>query len=183
MYVFLAMRCCKIGANNSQSASYSSTAGVGSLPLASTLTYAPNAASQATMEAHRNTSPQSVTASIASTVYTPHMASSSLSPHQKMAAGFEGSAGHSMPVAQRTPPGQSMTQWGASTHQVSPYPTTLTHGARGSWDYGYLNAPGVAEMSSIAHPSHMSRPNAIAELSHLPTNSAYQQYGESTTGV
>lgn len=166
------------------SASYSSTAGVGSLPLASTSTYAPSAAaSQATMETHRNASTQAVTASIASTVYSPHMPSSSLSPHQKMAAGLEGSAGHGMPVAQRTPPGQSMTHWGASTHQVSPYQTALTHGTRGSWDYSYLNASGVAEMPSIAHAMQIPRPDAISELSHLPTNSAYQQYGESTTRV
>lgn len=171
-------------ANSPQSASYSSTAGVGSLPVAtSTSTYAPSAVSQATMDAHRNTSPQSVTASIASTVYTPHMASSSLSPHPKMAAGLDGSAGHGMPVAQGTPPGQSMTQWGASTHQVSPYPVALTHGGRGSWDYGYLNASGATEMPSIAQSLQMPRPNALAELSHMPANSAYHQYGEGTTRV
>ncbi|USP75596.1 hypothetical protein yc1106_02870 [Curvularia clavata] len=165
------------------SASYSSTAGVGSLPLASTAAYTPSAVSQAVMDTHRNTSPQSVSASIASTVYTPHMASSSLSPNQKMAAGLEGSAGHSMPVAQQTPPGQSMTQWGASTHQVSPYPATLTPGTRGSWDYGYLNASGVAEMPSMAHPLQMPRPNQAAELSHMPANSAYHPYSEGTTRV
>jgi hypothetical protein len=170
-------------ANKHQSASYSSTAGVGSLPLASTSTYAPSAVSQATMDAHRNTSPQSVAASIASTAYTPNLTSSSLSPHLRVAAGLEGSAGQGMPVAQRTPSGQNMTQWGASTHQMSQYPATLSQGGRGSWDYGYMSASDATGVPSIAHSMQMPRPDTTSDLSQISADHAYQQYGEGTTRV
>ncbi|KAF1942228.1 hypothetical protein EJ02DRAFT_177996 [Clathrospora elynae] len=164
------------------SASYSSTAGIGSLPIASTSTYVPSI-SQATMDAHRNNSPQSVAASIASSAYTPNLTSSSLSPHLKMAAGLEGSAGHGMPVAQRTPSGQSMTQWGAPSHQMSQYPAAISQGGRGSWDYGYLNTSVATGVSPATHSLQMSRPNATPDLSQMSAEHAYQQYGENTTRV
>ncbi|KAF1832286.1 hypothetical protein BDW02DRAFT_433296 [Decorospora gaudefroyi] len=162
-------------------ASYSSTAGVGSHPVASTPTYAPSAVAHTTMDAHRNNSPQSVAASIASTAYTPHLTSSSLSPHLKMAAGLEGSGGRGMPIAHTTPSGQGMTQW--PTHQMSPYPAALSQGGRGSWDYGYLNAPTTTGVPSIAHSLQMSQPNAKPDLSQMSADHSYHQYGESTTRV
>ncbi|KAL6708056.1 hypothetical protein ACN47E_003490 [Coniothyrium glycines] len=166
------------------SASYSSTAGAGSLPIASTSTYAPSAMSHVALDAHRNSSPQSAAASSASsalTSYTPNLTSSVLSPHLKISAGLDGSGGHGMPVAQRTPSGHGMTQWGASTHQVPQYPSTLSQGNRASWDYGYLNAsaPGM----SGGHTLQMPRTDSTSTISQLPADSAYQQYGERTTRV
>jgi hypothetical protein len=168
------------GTNMVQSASYSSTAGIGSLPVTSTSTYIPSGMSQSTMAAHRNTSPQSVAASTASTAYTPNMTSSSLSPHLKGSAGVEGSAGHGMSVPQRTPSGPGLTQWGPPAHQMQ-YPATLTQGGRGSWDYAYLNASTAAGVPSIARP--LQRSDLAADISQMPPGSTYQPYGESTTRV
>ncbi|KAH7371405.1 hypothetical protein BKA66DRAFT_424176 [Pyrenochaeta sp. MPI-SDFR-AT-0127] len=165
------------------SASYSSTAGIGSLPITSTSTYAPSAMSQSALDVHRNASPQSVAASTASTGYTPHMTSSSLSPHLKISAGLEGSAGHGLSVSQRTPSGQGMTQWGASAHQMSQYPTTLSQGGRGSWDYGYLNASATTGVPAGAQTLHMQRSEVAPDLSQMPASNTYQQYGEHTTRV
>ncbi|KAA8611841.1 hypothetical protein A1F94_006572 [Pyrenophora tritici-repentis] len=158
------------------SASYSSTAGIGPLPVPSTSTYSPGGVSQATMDAHRITSPQSVPISIVSTAYTPNLTSSSLSPHLKM----EGSAGHGMPIAQRTPSGQGMTQWGAPTHHMPQYPANLSHGERGSWDYGYL---GTSAPTGLSHSLQMPRPNATSDLTQMAADHAYHQYAEGTTRV
>ncbi|CAO2653760.1 Nn.00g031710.m01.CDS01 [Neocucurbitaria sp. VM-36] len=165
------------------SASYSSTAGIGSLPIVSTSSYVPSIMSQAALEAHRNTSPQSVAASTASTAYTPNLTSSSLSPHLKLSAGLDGSAGHSMSVSQRTPSGQNMTQWGPSAHQMSQYPATLAQGGRVSWDYGYLNASATAGVPNVAGSLQMHRGDVTPDISQMPTDNTYQQYGERTTRV
>jgi hypothetical protein len=164
----------------SQSASYSSTAGIGSLPVTSTSTYVPNAMSHAAVSAHRNSSPQSVSASTASTAYTPHLTSSSLSPHMKGSAGLEGSAGHGLSVSQRTPSGHSMTQWGPSAHQMQ-YSTSLSQSGRGSWDYSYLNTSTATGVSSASQP--LQRVEMTADMGQLPTDNPYHQYGERTTRV
>ncbi|KAF2025676.1 hypothetical protein EK21DRAFT_75851 [Setomelanomma holmii] len=162
------------------SASYSSTAGIGSLPIASTSTYAPNAMSHTAVSAHRNSSPQSVAASTASSAYTPHLASSSLSPHMKVSAGLEGSAGLALSGPQRTPSGHNMTQWGIPAHQMQ-YPASLSQGGRGSWDYTYLNASATAGVPSAAQP--LQRSDLTGDISQLSAESAYQPYGERTTRV
>ncbi|KAH8723645.1 hypothetical protein GQ44DRAFT_619908 [Phaeosphaeriaceae sp. PMI808] len=161
------------------SASYSSTAGIGSLPITSTSTYVPNAMSHASASAHRNSSPQSASASTASTAYTPHLASSSLSPHLKVSAGLEGSAGHGLSVPQRTPSGHTMTQWGAPAHQMQ-YPESLPPGGRGSWDYAYLNA-SAANVPPAAQPPQRS--DLTADLSQISADNTYHQFGERTTRV
>ncbi|QRD05604.1 hypothetical protein JI435_058850 [Parastagonospora nodorum SN15] len=161
------------------SASYSSTAGVGSLPITSTSTY-PGAMSHAAASVHRNSSPQSVSASTASTAYTPHLAASSLSPHLRVSAGLEGSAGHGMSVPQRTPSGHSMTQWGASAHQMQ-YPTSLTQGGRNSWDYPYLSAAGAVGMPSAAQS--LQRTDLAGDISQITADNTYHPYGERTTRV
>ncbi|KAL1596692.1 hypothetical protein SLS59_007722 [Nothophoma quercina] len=145
------------------SASYASTAGAGSLPIASTssygstgLAYAPGAA------------------------YTPSMTSTSLSPNFKMSAGLEGSSGHGMPTPQRTPSVQSLTQWGAGAHQMSHYPSTLTQGGRGSWDYGYLSNPA---MPGVPSASQALRSDGAPDISQMSADDAYQQYGHRTTRV
>ncbi|KAH7071942.1 hypothetical protein BKA63DRAFT_418476 [Paraphoma chrysanthemicola] len=162
------------------SASYSSTAGIGSLPITSTSTYAPNAMSHAAISAHRNSSPQSVAASTVSTAYTPHMASSSLSPHMKVSAGLEGSAGLALSGPQRTPSGHGMTQWGMPAHQMQ-YPASLSQGGRGSWDYGYLNASAAAGVPPAPQP--MQRPDLTGDLGQLSAENSYQPYSERTTRV
>jgi hypothetical protein len=164
----------------SQSASYSSTAGIGSLPVTSTSTYVPNAMSHAAVSAHRNSSPQSVSASTASTTYTPHLTSSSLSPHMKGSAGLEGSVGHGLSVSQRTPSGHSMTPWGPPAHQMQ-YPTSLSQNGRGSWDYAYLNTSTATGVSSASQP--LQRLEMTTDMSQLPGDSPYHQYGERTTRV
>lgn len=139
--------------------------------------------SQAALDAHRNTSPQSVAASTASTAYTPNLTSSSLSPHMKLSAGLEGSAGHGMSVSQRTPSGQGMTQWGASAHQMSQYPATLAQGGRVSWDYGYLNTSATAGVPTVSGSLQMQRADVTPDISQMPADNTYQQYGERTTRV
>lgn len=165
------------------SASYSSTAGVGSLPIASPSTYVPSVIPQAALDAHRNASPQSVAASTVSSGYTANLASSSLSPHLKMSAGLDGSAGHGMSVVQRTPSG--MSQWGPSTTHLSQYHTSLSQGDRGSWDYGYLNATTATGVTAAAHSSMhtIPRPDVTAEMNQMAAENAYQSYGERTTRV
>ncbi|KAI8941664.1 hypothetical protein NX059_002876 [Plenodomus lindquistii] len=165
------------------SASYSSTAGIGSLPMASASTYIPSALSQATLNAHRNPSPQSVGASTVSSAYTTNLASSSLSPHLKMSAGLDGSAGHGMSVVQRTPSGQGMSQWGVSASHLPQYPTSLSQGGRSSWDYGYLNASTTAGVSAAAQSLQIPRPDVANDLNQIAAENAYQQYGERTTRV
>ncbi|KAF3041976.1 hypothetical protein E8E12_009590 [Didymella heteroderae] len=162
------------------SASYASTAGAGSLPIASSSSYGPSGLAYASGSMHRNTSPQSVSASMASAAYTPSMTSSSLSPNFKMSAGLEGSSGHGMPTPQRTPSVQSMTQWAPGAHHMAQYPSNLTQGGRGSWDYGYLSNPAVAGVPS---GSQALRSDGTPDISQMSAEDAYQQYGHRTTRV
>ncbi|KAF1913035.1 hypothetical protein BDU57DRAFT_342757 [Ampelomyces quisqualis] len=162
------------------SASYASTAGAGSLPITTTSSYPPNAMSHVAAGVHRNSSPQSVSASTASTAYTPHLAGASLSPHLRVSAGLEGSAGHGLPMSQRTPSGQSMTQWGPSAQQLQ-YPASLSQGGRNSWDYPYLNASSAAGVSSATQP--LQRSDLTTDLSQISADNTYHQYGERTTRV
>ncbi|KAL5117800.1 hypothetical protein ACEQ8H_004274 [Pleosporales sp. CAS-2024a] len=170
------------------SASYSSTAGVGSLPITSSTTaYVPGAMSHAGVNAtaHRNSSPQSVSASTASTAYTPHLASSSLSPHLRVSAGIEASAGHGMSISQRTPSEQTMTQWGPSTatHQMQ-YPASLGQGGRTSWEYPYLSpSSAVGGIPSAAAAQSMQRTNLAGDMSQITADNSYHPYGERTTRV
>ncbi|KAF2621909.1 hypothetical protein BU25DRAFT_353521 [Macroventuria anomochaeta] len=161
------------------SASYASTAGAGSLPIVSTPSYASSGLAYASGSMHR-TSPRSGSASMASATYTPSMTSTSLSPTFKMSAGLEGSSVHGMPTPQRTPSVQSMTQWGAGAHQMSHYPSTLTQGGRGSWEYGYLSNPAVAGVPSA---SQALRSDGAPDISQMSADAAYQQYGHRTTRV
>ena len=168
-----------------QSASYSSTAGAGSLPVGSSSSYVQVGISQTAGDAHRNSSPRSVASSAATTVYTPSMTSTSLSPNPKSSAGMEGSAGHGLSVPQRGPLGHGMTQWGATTHhQVPQYTTGLPQGQREAWDYGgYLNATTAAGVPAAAQSMHMQRSDVTPDLGQLPADSSYQQYGQRTTRV
>ncbi|KAF9693408.1 hypothetical protein EKO04_008707 [Ascochyta lentis] len=162
------------------SASYASTAGAGSLPIASTSSYGSSGLAYAPGSMHRHTSPRSVSSSVVSAAYTPSMTSTSLSPNFKMSAGLEGSSGHGMPTPQRTPSVQSMTQWGPDAHQMSHYPSTLTQGGRGSWEYGYLNNSAVAGVPS---GSQALRSDGAPDISQMSADDAYQQYGHRTTRV
>ncbi|KAJ8106378.1 hypothetical protein OPT61_g9578 [Boeremia exigua] len=161
------------------SASYASTAGAGSLPIASSSAYGSSGHAYASGSMHRNTSPRSVSSTMASAAYTPSMTSTSLSPNFKMSAGFEGSSGHGMPTPQRTPSVQSMTQWGGGTHQMSHYPSTLTQAGRASWEYGYLSNPVVAGVPSA---SQALRPDGAPDISQMSADDAYQQYGHPVSG-
>ncbi|PSN71266.1 hypothetical protein BS50DRAFT_279396 [Corynespora cassiicola Philippines] len=161
------------------SASYSSTAG--SLPSASTSSYVQVGISQTAGATHRNTSPRSVSNPIANAGYTPNMTSAGLSPNIKASAGLEGSAGHSLSVPQRGPPGQPMTQWGA--HQVPQYSPGLPQGGRGSWDYGYLSASATTGVPSAAQSMQMQRSDVTPDLSQIQADNPYQQYGQRTTRV
>ncbi|ORY10048.1 hypothetical protein BCR34DRAFT_486286 [Clohesyomyces aquaticus] len=161
------------------SASYSSTAGAGSLPPSSA-SYLPVGVPQTSGDAYRNTSPRSVASSAASTAYTPSMTSTSLSPNSKASAGLDVSAGRGISVSQNNPTGQSMTQWGtAAHHQVPQYPA-----GRGSWDYGgYINSNAPAGVPQAAQSMQMQRPDVTPDLSQLPSDNSYQQYGQRTTRV
>jgi hypothetical protein len=88
-----------------------------------------------------------------------------------------------MAVAQRTHSGQGMTPWGTSTHQMSQYPSLVSHGGRGSWDYGYLSPSAATEMPPITHALQVSRQNAMPDISQMSATYAYHQYGEDTTRV
>jgi len=70
-----------------------------------------------------------------------------------------------------------MTQWGPSAHQMQ-YPTSLTQGARNSWDYPYLSA---AALPSAAQP--LQRPDLAADISQITPDNTYHPYGERTTRV
>jgi hypothetical protein len=78
-----------------------------------------------------------------------------------------------------------MTQWGPATHQQVPqYTTGMPAGARGSWDYGaYLNAPTATGVPAAAQSMHMQRPNVTSDISQMPPENPYQQYGQRTTRV
>jgi hypothetical protein len=170
------------------SASYSSTAGIGSLPIASTSSYIPGGLAQAPGSMHRNTSPQSVSASVASAAYTPNMTSTSLSPNFKLSAGLDASAGHSMPTPQRAPSVQNMTQWGLGALQMSQYPAAIAQSGR-TWDYthGYLNAhsANVAAGVGVPAPSQalLQRSDAPPDLSQIAPDDGYPHYGHRTTRV
>lgn len=167
-----------------QTASYSSTAGAGSLPVGTTSSYVPVGVSQTVSEGHRNTSPRSVGSSAASTAYTPSMTSTSLSPNLKTSAGLEGSAGPALSVPQRGPTGQGMTQWGAAAHhQVPQYTPGLPQGGRDAWDYGYLNPSPASGVPAAAQSMQMQRSDVTPDLSQLPADNPYQQYGQRTTRV
>lgn len=174
-----------------QTASYSSTAGAGSLPSAHSSVhsgaYLPYGIShQATSSANRNTSPRSVTSTIASGAYTPSMTSSTMSPNLRSSAGQERSAGHGMSVSQGDPTGQGMSRWTTAHQQVSPYVTGLPAAGSGAWGYGaYLDtssasAPGVP---SAAQTMQMQRSDVTPDISQMSTNDPYQQYSQSTTRV
>jgi len=163
------------------SASYASTAGAGSLPIASASSYGSSGLAYASGSMHRNASPRSVSASMASASYTPSMTSTSSSPNFKMSAGLEGSLGHGMPTPQRTPSVQSMTQWGAGSHQVSHFPSSLTQAGRPSWDYGgYISNPVVSGNPSTAQTL---RSDGAPDINQMSAEDAYQQYGHRTTRV
>ncbi|KAF2870704.1 hypothetical protein BDV95DRAFT_595414 [Massariosphaeria phaeospora] len=164
-------------------ASYSSTASAGALPVPSTGSYVPVGISQATGSAHRNTSPRSVVSSTASTIYTPGMTSTTLSPNMKASAGLDGSAGQNLSVPQRGPPGQGVTQWGAH-HQGPQYTAGLSQGGRGSWDYGaYLHTSAATGVPTAAQSMQLQRSDVTPDLSQLPADNQYQQYGQRTTRV
>ncbi|KAF2010411.1 hypothetical protein BU24DRAFT_356325 [Aaosphaeria arxii CBS 175.79] len=129
-------------------ASYSSTAGAGSLPGAGASAYVPVGISQ-TGDGHRHASPRSVASSAATNAYTPSM-TTSVSPNLRGSAGLDGSAAHGIPVPQRDPTGQTMSQWGAGAaphHPVTQYTTGMPTGGRGgSWDYGnYIDTSGATQ--------------------------------------
>ncbi|KAF2472871.1 uncharacterized protein BDR25DRAFT_312752 [Lindgomyces ingoldianus] len=158
------------------SASYSSTAGAGSLPTTSA-PYLPVGMPQTTGDVYRNTSPRSVASSAASTAYTPSMTSTSLSPNPKTSAGLEVSAGQGMSVPQRDPTGQGMTQWGATHHQLPQY-------SGRPWDYGaYINASAATGVPSAVQSMQMQQPEVTPDLSQIPGDTPYQQYDQRTTRV
>ncbi|KAL5373899.1 hypothetical protein DPSP01_012362 [Paraphaeosphaeria sporulosa] len=164
-------------------ANYSSTAGAGSHPVGSSSGYGQVPISQTTGDVHRNTSPRSISSSVASAAYTPSIHSTSLSPHLRTSAGMDGSAGHNLSIAPRGPTGQVMSQWGTSTrHQVPQYTTGLTPG-RDSWDYGYLQTSSAAGVPAAAQPMQMQRSDITPELNQLSADNPYQQYGQRTTRV
>ncbi|KAF2258182.1 hypothetical protein CC78DRAFT_128711 [Lojkania enalia] len=167
-------------------ASYSSTAGAGSLPATSNSSYMTVGISQAGDESYRNTSPRSVSSSAATNAYTPSMTSTSLSPNLKTSAGLEGSAAQGISAPQGTLTGQSMTQWGtAAHHQMPQYSTGLPSAGRASWDYGaYLSASAAAGVPSAAQSMQMQRSDVTPDISQMPgSDNPYQQYGQRTTRV
>ncbi|KAF2639593.1 hypothetical protein P280DRAFT_402300 [Massarina eburnea CBS 473.64] len=164
------------------SASYSSTAAAGSLPVgsSSSSSFLPVGISQSG-DAHRNTSPRSVASSAASTAYTPIMGTTSLSPNLKTSAGLDRSAAHGLSVSQR---GQGMSQWqGSAHHQVPQYTTGLSQSGRESWDYDYMNASAGPGVSATAHSMQMQRPEVTPDLSQMPPDHRYQNYGQHTTRI
>ena len=138
--------------------------------------------SQTARDVQRNTSPRSISSSVASAAYAPSIHSTSVSPHLRTSAGLDGSAGHNLSIAPRGPTGQVMSQWGtASRHPVPQYTAGLTQG-RESWEYGYLpnSSTGVP---AAAQPMQMQRSDVTPELSQISTDNPYQQYGQRTTRV
>ncbi|KAF2193288.1 hypothetical protein K469DRAFT_730170 [Zopfia rhizophila CBS 207.26] len=167
------------------SASYSSTAGAGSQPGPTSGSYAPIGISHTTADAHRNTSPRSVASSAASTAYTSSITSTSLSPNMKASAGLERSGGQGVSVSQRDPTLQGMTQWGATAHhQVPQYSTGLPASGRGSWDYGaYFDASAATTVPPAAQSMQMQRSDVTPDMSQMPGDNTYQQYGQRTTRI
>ncbi|KAF2279290.1 uncharacterized protein EI97DRAFT_370391 [Westerdykella ornata] len=156
------------------SASYSSTAGAGSLPppkLPSTY---------GGVAAYRGQpSPHTGLPSAATAAYMSSMTSTTTSPNLRASAGLAG---------QRDTTGQgiqAMTQssWGAQTQQqqLSQYSDGLSTAGRGSsWDYGsFLNtspATTAAGVPSTAQALQMQRADLTHALGHLPAEDPYQQY-------
>ncbi|KAF2122328.1 hypothetical protein BDV96DRAFT_483159 [Lophiotrema nucula] len=168
------------------SASYSSTAGAGSLPSVTASSYLPVGIPQGTGDSYRNTSPRSVASTVATTAYTPSLTTASLSPNMRASAGLEGSAAQGMPVPQGAPTGQAMTQWGsAGHHQMPQYSGGLPASGRGSWDYGaFLHASAATGVPSAAQSMQVQRSDVTHDMSQLPTSdNPYQQYGQRTTRV
>jgi hypothetical protein len=86
-----------------------------------------------------------------------------------------------MSMPQRTPSEHGMTHWGPPAHQMQ-YPASLTQGGRNSWDYPYLNASATAGVvPSAAQP--LQNTDLTADMSQLPADNTYDQYGERTTRV
>ncbi|KAF2747821.1 hypothetical protein M011DRAFT_476988 [Sporormia fimetaria CBS 119925] len=156
------------------SASYASTAGVGSrsgtdAPGGLHVGFPRTSGGSLTRE-----SPRSMSSSLASNAYAASMTSKSMSPTLRASAGFEGSAAHGLPMAQRGATGQGMTQWPTAPYQVPHYAPSL----RGSWDFGgSLDAPTASAtgVPAAAQSMHLQRSDDI--------NSPYQQYGQSTSRV
>lgn len=170
-------------ANIPQSASYSSTAGALLTPVSSS--YGSGGPSETAPELHRNTSPRSVSSSVASTAYTPSMTSTALSPNIKASAGLEASAGQSdlrVSVPQLAPTVQSMTPWQAAAHhQASQYSTGLSTTGRTSWDYGAFLEPSAATAVPGSGQSLQLRADVAPQASQVAGNEAYQQYGQRTS--
>ncbi|KAF1976529.1 hypothetical protein BU23DRAFT_29008 [Bimuria novae-zelandiae CBS 107.79] len=163
-------------------ANYSSTAGAGSHPVGSS-SYVQVPISQTTGDVHRNTSPRSLSSSVASAAYTPNIHSTSHSPNLRTSAGMDPSASHNLSIAPRGPAGQVMSQWGtASRHQVPQYATGLTQG-RESWDYGYLQTHPATGVPAAAQPMQMQRSDVTPDLNQISADNPYQQYGQRTTRV
>ena len=152
------------------------------MPGSSSAPYVPVGIPQPVGNMHRNTSPRSVASSAVSAAYTTNMTSTSISPNMRTSAGLEGSAAHGMPIAQRTPSGHDMTQWGAAGHQQVPqYTAGPTAAGRASWDtYGmYLDPSSVTGVPSAAQSMQTQRQSDVTPDIDNP----YQQYGQRTTRV
>ncbi|KAF2658162.1 hypothetical protein K491DRAFT_593566 [Lophiostoma macrostomum CBS 122681] len=161
-------------------ASYSSTAGAGSLPGTSSAAYVPVGIPQSMGDLHRNTSPRSVASSAAPSTYPPSMTSTSVSPNIRTSAGLEGSAAQGMPVPQRDPMSHGMTQWGTAHHQAPQYSAGLSTPGRVSWDYGsYLDASAATGVPSAAQSMQMQRQSDVTP----DVDNTYQHYGQRTTRV
>ncbi|OCK98842.1 uncharacterized protein K441DRAFT_684426 [Cenococcum geophilum 1.58] len=166
------------------SASYSSTAGALLTPVSSS--YGSGGPSEAAPELHRNTSPRSVSSSVASTAYTSGMTSTTLSPNIKASAGLEASAGQSdlrVSVPQLTPTVQSMTPWQAAAHHpASQYSAGLSTTGRTSWDYGAFLEPSAATaVPGSGQSLQLQRADVAPQASQVAGNEAYQQYGQRTS--
>jgi hypothetical protein len=157
--------------------------------MGNTTGYLPAGPSQTSTDLHRNTSPRLMAGSSASRAYTSNMTSSTLSPNLRTSADIEGSAGltlHGLPTSQRNPAGQGMTQWPTTHHQMSQYGASLTTGGRGSWDYGTFldtSSASAAGIPSAAQSMHMQRSEVTPDVSQMPADDPYQQYGPRTTRV
>lgn len=138
------------------------------------------ALSHATGGGHRHSSPQSVGVSTASSAYASHLSSSNLSPHLRVSAGLEVSAGHGLPLSQRPPSGHGMTQWGTTAHQMQ-YQSSLPPPGKAPWDYTYLNPVPATDVQTTAQTLHRS--DLAADLSQISADNTYNTYGERTTRV
>jgi hypothetical protein len=78
-----------------------------------------------------------------------------------------------------------MTQWGAGPHHHVPqYTTGIPQGGRGPWDYGtYMDASATAGVPQAAQSMQMQRSDVAPDLSQMPGDNTYHQYGQRTTRV